>query len=304
MAFLIVAIFVIILSLGLLICGKQDDSSGMVVCGVVGIIFSLGIGFMSCLYTQDIGEAVVLRNLGGSIAGQSTDAGFHFKKPWQTAISWDIRNRQINFYANTGYQYSEGSYLGSEVTINDKSGTSASIDIQVIYSINADNVADLYKEYGTQEAFVTNYVANDVRATAREVSGKFDTITMLTDRSQYAEEITKALEKNWEDRGVIVEQVQVQAVVYSDSITNAYADAQAAEVAKQKALNAQETAKVEAETKVIEAQAEADANKILNESLTDKVLQQNYIDALKEIGNNGNLVVVPENSMPMINTGE
>lgn len=41
---------------------------------------------------------------------------------------------------------------------------------------------------------------------------------------------------------------------------------------------------------------------ILSESLTDQVIQQNYIDALKEIGQNGNLVVVPEGSTPLVTT--
>ena len=103
---------------------------------------------------------------------------------------------------------------------------------------------------------------------------------------------------------MIVEQVSVQDIRYDDAITNAYAEAQSAEIAKQKAINAQETAKVEAETKKIKAQGEADANNILTQSLSDKVLTQNYIDSLKEIGKDGNLVVVPEGSTPMINTSK
>lgn len=290
--------------------GRPSNPKLFSIAFILGAIVSVGI---SCVYTQDIGEAVVLKSIGGSIDGQSTEAGFHLKAPWQTAMSWDIRNRQINFYGDSAYSYSDGSYEGAEVTINDKTGTSADVDIQVIYSIDADSVSDLYKEYGSQEAFVTNYVSNDVRATAREVSGKFDTITMLTDRGQYAEAITSALEKSWEDKGVIVEQVQVQAVVYDDSITSAYAEAQTTEVAKQKAINEQETAKIQGETKkieaqaeadakVIEAQGEADANDILNKSLTDKVLQQRYIEALENIGKSGNMVLIPEGSTPIINT--
>lgn len=57
-----------------------------------------------------------------------------------------------------------------------------------------------------------------------------------------------------------------------------------------------------AETQKIQAQGEADANHILSESLTDQVIQQNYIEALKEIGQNGNLVVVPEGSTPLVTT--
>lgn len=47
---------------------------------------------------------------------------------------------------------------------------------------------------------------------------------------------------------------------------------------------------------------EADANAVLASSLNDQVLQQHYIDALKSIGKDGNLVVVPEGSQPIVGT--
>ena len=272
--------------------------------GLVPVAIGTVVIATSCFYAQDVGEAVVLRNLGGSLAGHTVESGFHLKAPWQDALGWDIRNRQVNFYGDAEYRYDGGSYEGAQVTINDASGTKANIDLQVIYSIDADSVESLYEEYGTQEAFVVNYVSNDVRATAREVSGRYDTITLLTDRSKFTDAISQALAEQWEGRGVIVEQVQVQDIRYSKDITNAYADAQSAEVAKQKALNAQETAKVEAETKKIEAQGEADANRVLTESLTPEVLQQQYNDALKTAAKNGGLIVVPEGSQPIVGTSK
>lgn len=271
--------------------------------GFVPVVVGAALIAGSCVYTQDIGEAVVLRNVGGSLAGHTEEAGFHVKAPWQDSLTWDIRNRQINFYKDSEYAYDGGSYEGSEVSINDASGTKANIDIQVIYSIDADDVESLYAEYGTQEAFVTNYVSNDLRATAREVAGRFDTITLLTDRAQYTQAIAEALADQWEGKGVIVEQVQVQDIRYADAVTDAYAEAQTAEVAKQKAQNAQETAKVEAETAKIEAQGEADANAILSQSLTDEVLRQQYIEALSSAAKNGGLIVVPEGSQPIVGTG-
>lgn len=59
---------------------------------------------------------------------------------------------------------------------------------------------------------------------------------------------------------------------------------------------------VEAETQVIEAQGEADANRVLSESLTPEVIQQHYIETLEQIGEDGNLVVVPEGSQPIVGT--
>lgn len=257
---------------------------------------------MGCFYAQDVGEAVVIRNFGGSLAGHTTEAGFHAKAPWQDVTSWDIRNRLINLYRDNEYRYDNGSYDGATVTVNDQSGTKADVDVQVIYSIDADSVEQLYAEYGTQEAYVSNYVSNDVRQTVRDCAGNLSTIQLLTDRDAFAKSINDALSTRWEGKGVIVESVQVQDVRYADSITDAYANAQTAEIEKQRALNAQETAKVEAETKAIEAQGEADANAILTQSLTPEVLQQRYYETLQSIGDGGNLVLLPEGSTPIVNT--
>lgn len=276
-------------------------------CARIGAVVFIVLAFAfiggSCIYTQDTGEVCVIRNLGGSLAGSTSEAGFHIKTPWQDVVTYDVRNNLINFYGDTDYKVDGGSYDGKQVSINDKSGASANIDIQVNYSLKADAALSLYSEYGTQESFVEKYISNDVRAVTREVSGKFDTVTMLTDRSKFTKAVQDALTKKWSKIGLTVEQVSVQDVRYPKSITDSYSQAQAAEVAKQKAQNEQETAKVQAETKKIEAQGEADANAVLAQSLNDQVLQQHYIEALKDVGKEGNLVVVPNGSTPMINAG-
>lgn len=270
---------------------------------VVIVVFGLIAVILSCVYSQDVGEVVVLRSLGGNLSGSTTEAGFHFTAPWNNLITFDTRNNLINFYGDgTDYSYDGGSAKGPCVTVNDKSGSSANVDIQINYSLDPKTAEYLYTEYGTQENFTKNYAANDLRSVAREVSGQFDTITMLTDRAQYTKAVQKALEKKWSKIGLTVEQVSVQDISYAKSITDAYADSQAAEVEKAKAQNQQETAKIKGETKVIEATKEAEANRVLNESLTDNVLTQEYIDALKEMSKNGNTVVVPQGSTPVVNT--
>lgn len=271
-------------------------------CALIPLVIGAIVVGTQCFYAQDIGEAVVLKNFGGSLAGYTAEAGFHTKAPWQDATSWDIRNRLINFYRDAEYKYDNGSYEGAQVTINDSSGTKADCDVQVIYSINPDAVQQLYADYGNQEAYVSSYVSNDVRQTVRDCAGKFTTMQLLTDKDAFAKSIQETLGDNWKESGVVVESVQVQDIRYADSITDAYANAQSAQVKQQEAQNKQETAKIEAETKKIEAQGESDANAILTQSLTPEVLQQRYIDALTEIGKSGNLVVVPEGSQPIVQT--
>lgn len=267
--------------------------------GIVTILAAI-IFVFTCVYPQDIGETVVLVNWGGSIAGHSEEAGFHVKAPWTKAITYDTRNNLINMYGDTEYAYDGGSAQGSKVTINDASGAKANVDIQVNYSLDPSTAEYLYSEYGTQTVFTQNYVSQDVRSVAREQAGKFDTITLLTDRAQYTNAIEEALTAKWKKIGLTVEQVTVQDISYPKSITDAYAKAQEAEVEKQTAMNKQEVARVEAETKAVKAEGEKKANEILSQSLTNEVLQQQYINALNEAANQGSLIVVPSDSMPMI----
>lgn len=255
-----------------------------------------------CLYTQDAGDVVVLRDFGGNIAGYTSETGFHTKAPWQDTIVYDIRNNVISFVSDGEEDYIGGSANGPQVTVNDSSGTKANIDLQVNYSLDPSKAVDIYRDYGTQENFVRSIAAVDARSVPREVSGQFDTITMLTNRGEFTDAIEKALAEKWEKYGLNIEQVSVQEVRYPESITDSYSDAQKAEVDKQRALNDQETAKVKGDTKVIEAQKEAEANQVLTQSLTPEVLQQQYYDALKTAAENGGLIVVPEGSQPIVDT--
>ena len=303
MIFFVIGIVLVLIGIVLFVVCKIQD--GPLFLGIVPPLVGILLIGASCIYAQDVGQTILLRNFGGSLGSVSTDAGFHIKAPWQDTIAYDVRNNVLSFMGDQEKdQFEGGSANGSAVTVNDSGGASATIDIQVNYSLDPNAAKELYSNYGSQENFVKSVCAVDIRAVPRQVSGQFDTISILTARSEFANAVQEALAAKWENYGLVVESVSIQNVVYPQNIIDKYSEAQAAEIAKEKALNEQETAKVEAETKVIESQGTANANAVLAESLTDEVLQQRYIDTLKEIGANGNLVVVPENSTPVVQTNK
>lgn len=286
---------IILVATGIVIFAIMSSNKSIAaIPAIVGLLFML----CACIYGQDIGQVIVLRNFGGSLAGESADAGFHMKTPWQDTITYDIRNNVLSFMGDEEEdQFEGGSANGSAVTINDKGGASATIDIQVNYSLDPSAAEELYANYGTQENFVKSICAVDIRAIPREVAGQFDTISILTARGDFTKAVQEALENRWKDYGLNIEQVAIQNVVYPQSIVDAYAKAQSAEIAKAEAENRQKTAEVEAQTKVIVAQGEADANATLARSLTNSVLMQHYIDALNKAET---IYVVPEGSNPMV----
>lgn len=299
MVFFVVSIIFFVCALvGLILTIRQKKSSGLFAVGVM-LAAALVAFVPSVLFAQGVGEVNVIRNLGGSVAGISADAGFHLKAPWQKTITYDVRNNVLSFMGDSeADQFEGGSANGSAITLNDSSGTSCVADVQVNYSLDPQAAQDLYEDYGTQENFVKSVCAVDIRAIPREVSGQFDTISILTARGDFTKAVQEALTEKWKAYGLNVEQVSIQNVVYPDSIKTKYAEATAAEIGKTTAENNLEIAKVNAQQKVVDAQGEADANRVLAESLSNEVLTSKYIDMLSKADN---LTIVPDGSSPLIN---
>lgn len=265
--------------------------------GVVLIIFG-------SFFRQDVGQANVLRDWTGNIVGYETASGLHPKAPWVDVVTFDVRNQRAVFV--TEQEPGEGDNIGGapdgpQITVQDAEGVTANIDIAIRYSLKPDSVIDIYSQYYNEENLRTRLIFNDIRSVVRSIPGKFTTIDMLTDRNAVQEAILEALESRWEDDGIIVEDVALQEIRYGQSVTAAYAAAQEAQINVQTEQAKLEASKVSAQQKVVQAQAEADANAILNASLTEAILQQRYLDTLKELAAAGNLVVVPEGFNGLVN---
>ncbi|MEO5534822.1 MAG: prohibitin family protein [Pseudolysinimonas sp.] len=270
------------------------------------LLFFLAALFLvlSSFFRQDVGQANVLRDWAGNIVGYETQSGLHWKAPWVDPVTFDVRNQRAVFVSeqlpgegdNVG-----GSPDGPQITVQDAEGVTANIDIAIRYSLDPDSVVDIYSSYANEENLKTRLIFNDIRSVVRSVPGSFTTIQMLTDRNSVQEKILEALEARWKDDGIIVEDVALQEIRYGDQVTGAYAAAQEANINVQTETAKLEAAKVSAQQKVVQAQAEADANAILNASLTTAILQQRYLDTLKELAAAGNLVVVPDGFNGLIN---
>jgi regulator of protease activity HflC (stomatin/prohibitin superfamily) len=275
--------------------------------GVVLVALSGLLVFFTAFFTQDPGEANVLRDWTGNIVGQESTPGFHWKAPWVDTVTFDVRNQRAVFV--TEQSFGEGDNIGGapdgpQITVQDAEGVTANIDIAIRYSIRPDAVIDIYKGYFNEDNLRTRLIYNDIRSVVRSVPGEFKTLELLTDRNSVQEAILKALESRWEDDGIIVEDVALQEIRYGDSVTSAFAAAQEANINVQTEQAKLDAAKVSAQQKVVQAQAEADANAILAASLTDAILKQRYLDTLKELAAAGNVVVVPDGFNGLVNVGK
>jgi len=275
---------------------------------VAVVLFVLGAGLIlaSSFFRQDVGQANVLRDWTGSIVGYETQAGLHWKAPWVDTVTFDVRNQRAVFVTEQSIGQGDnigGAPDGPQITVQDAEGVTANLDIAIRYSLDPDSVVAIYSAYLNEENLKTRLIFNDIRSVVRSVPGRFTTIQMLTDRDAVQQAIFDALERRWDDDGIIVEDVALQEIRYGEQVTAAFAAAQEAAIQVQTEQNRLEAAKVSAQQKIVQAEAEAEANAILNASLTGAILQQRYLDTLRELAQAGNLVIVPEGFSGLVNVG-
>ena len=284
----------IIVVIGGIIAGLVASRVGIAIAGVVlGII----LFFLSAIYTQEVGEALVVKNADGTIAREDTTPGMDLKAPWQDTISFDIKSQQALFKGN-GQGTSEGETVDRpEITVSTSDKVASNLDIAVRYSVDENRVGQIYTDYKTESAFFQRLISQDISTVVKDTSGAYTIDRLLAERSKFSKDIEDNLKKRWSGKGIVVESVALQTIRPPLTITDRITKSQEAQ---QQLVQTQAATKVkeeEAKQKRIEAQGTADANRILNNSLTDKILQEKYIDALK---NGKNLIVVPEGSTPMI----
>lgn len=259
--------------------------------GLVG----LGALFLvlSSFFALDPGQAAVLRGqFTRAVDGIETSEGLHTKAPWDDVIEFDVRNQQVKYIGDGKTTDNAGGLPdGAQITVQDKEGVTANVDVTVQYSIQRDAVADIYRAYQNEDGLRAKLILNDIRSIVRDVPGQFTTLQVLTSRQDVKAEILKQLEAKWEDKGLIVEDVALQEVRYPQPVTDAFAAAQQAQINVTTEQAKLDATKVSAQQKVVQAQADADANALLNQSLTPAILQQRYLDTLKELAKAGNLVI-------------
>lgn len=263
-----------------------------------GIAVTLLLLIPSMVFTQDPGQAKVLRSWTGEVVGQSMGEGLKFKEPWVDVIDYDIRNQQVVFANPTGHEPQDAN--GPQITVQDREGVTANIDITVRYSINPEAVSDIYKKYLSQENFIHRFIENDIRAGVRTIPAEYGTLELLNNRAEVETKIHEYLSSRWEKQGVRAESVSLQEIRYSDDVKQRFDDAQASRIKVEQAKAELEATEVSAQQKVVQAEAEATANRVLAESLTEPILRQRYLDTLRELAKAGNLVITDGNSNVLI----
>lgn len=241
------------------------------------VLFFLSILSNTTFLTIDPGyKGVEFKRFGGGlIKDKIYDQGFHVIMPWNKVFLYDVR-------VNEG---------GEELDVLSKNGLNISIDLSYRYAPKPDMIGYLHDEIGPK--YLDRIIKPDIRSATREVIGKYLPEELYsTKREAIQDEIFNQTQEAIGSKHLMLDAVLIRSVKLPDNLEKAIE-----QKLKEEQLSLQYTYKLdrerqEAERKIIEAQAKADANKILNASLTDKILKDKGIEATLELANSPNSKVV------------
>ncbi len=264
--------------------------------GAIGLLFpavAIGvIAFMSA-YTVETGNVAIERTLG-KVDHEERLQGLNFKMPFLT----------------TRQEFSAKEIV---IDINDLTPKAADnlslkdLDVSVYYRVPQDRISELFVKYaqsaarGTDGVYMPAYglVVREARSAIYEQVSKIDSLQLHKQRESLQSDVLQELQRRLEnsDPGdIIITRVVVRALNTDPSIEAAIRDAVEAEKRLEAKQVQVEIAKKDAEIEVERAKGIAEANAIINQSLTAAYLQHEINTALLRFADNeSSVVVIPAN---------
>ena len=173
---------------------------------VGGFFISVPPGHVACVYDRGLG---VLQRVWGP--------GLHLKIPfWQIA---KLFNAQILEYTiRHGFDLSQKEALGDEpIVATTKDNKTISIEGSILFKIDKANAPELWENIG--DNFISKVVRPYSRSRISSAFSRYDHTEIGSERTQIEATLKLELNKLFEDKGLIIENVLFSEVKLLDSGT-------------------------------------------------------------------------------------
>ena len=214
----------------------------------------------SCFRIVESGEVGIRVRLGKAISEKTTE-GINFKYPFIEKIEkMNVRVQKI------------------EVETNSSSKDLQDVDMSLVvnYQVYKKQALDLYKNVGKDYDQIVLKPA--IEEGIKAITSQYTAEELITNRSEVSKKCKEELSSKVSKYGLLVSDFNITNFSFSTEFNKAIEEKQ---VAEQKVLTAKqelEKEKIEAEKKIVQAEAEKQANELKEKSLTDNVIKEKFIE--------------------------
>lgn len=263
----------------------MDDMKGCLGAVILGLILIFGVGgLIVCTEKIPVGYEGVVYSMKGGVEDETLSQGWHIVSPTKKVKEFTISNEQLLLTKEEKEAF--------KVATSDDA--SISISFQMSYRYYSETLTDTYKKFRGMdgEDIVNNRVKTVLKSKISEVTADYSMMDIYSgNRNEINNKITEYLNKEFKDDfGIEVMDASIIDVHPDSKLKKAIDNRVTALQEKQQAQAEQEKVKVEAETamikaknaaeiKILNAEANAKANKLKTKSITNELIRMTEAEA-------------------------
>ena len=222
----------------------------------------LFVGSM-CIVTIPSNTVGIKWSMINGTSEETLDEGIAFKSPFDKVytLQTTVQEQNMSFIVQT------------------KDAQFLTVEANVKFQVNKVNAFKVYKRHTTIDNLKVNVMSNYAQKSMSTVVTGYNIIDVLGEKqNEVYTLVTDELTKKLEAEGVNLVELTIKDMDAGEDIEKAIKAEAVQQKAVETARQKQEQAKIEAETKLIQAEGEAKANAAKTKALTDEVLAEMWIN--------------------------
>ena len=239
---------------------------------------------------------VGVQKLFGKVSNNTLESGLNLVNPLVKVVMFDTRTEN---YTMSGIRDEGALQRDDAIHVLSADGLEVVVDLTVLYKVVPAEAPRILREIGID---YKNVIVRPVcRTGIRDNAVYYDAVSLFSSkRDEFQDRIFKAIESNFKDRGLLLEQLLVRNLTLPQSVKEAIESKINAEQEAQKMTFVLQRERQEAERKRVEAQGIADYQKILSSGLSDRLLQYEMIKAISTSPNSKLIIMTNEKGLPIM----
>ncbi len=251
----------------------------------IAVLSIIVLSFMSVKVISQ-GHAGVVYSRSDGIQEETLGQGWRIVSPLHRVTEYPISTETVKV---------------SEFSVQTKDGKPLTIELSYDYMNELEKLPYIYNKFKGQKSEVIQdgWLQTRIKKSALVVFSDYTVLDVFQNQGEINASIEKNFRESVEDHGFVVDSVTLGAPDPDEKTAESIQEVVNAQQELEKSEIKLKQAKIDAQTKIEDAEGEAEANKVVNKSLNDKLIQYNAIQKW-----NGELPAVTGESIPMIQIEE
>jgi regulator of protease activity HflC (stomatin/prohibitin superfamily) len=275
--------------------GKQTiDRENSIAVGLAVLFSIVFLSSGTVIKAIPAGNVGVVFNLFGGVEKRVLYEGLNFVIPFTESVTlYDARKTAYSFTDTP-----EPFQIGQSIKCQTNDGQQIGIDVTVITHLNKENIWKLHQDLGKD--YAQRLIVPQTRSIFRNIVAEFPVETVYNShRNELTLNAQEALKKSFIKNGVVLDELLIRGIYFSESFAEAVEKKQIALQESQRQSWIKKTAEREKERRVIEGEGDAKALEVRGQALKmdPRIAELEFLEQLEHNGKDIPVVTGTKNAI-------